>query len=260
MATSFNIETEDGIFWYCEKRGQGPNLILIPSGEGDCSSFAKVATELSDSFTVTTFDMPGMSRSTCPPSALEDITPFKLAKQIIGLMDKLNVATATIYGCSSGGCAALALLANHSERVTSVMVHETPLNRSPQLEKLCALPDDKIVSICRNIFSNVFNEDTAAWEALGPEFHSRLEKNYVTWVRKYVAWTPLEVEKEELTRKPLFWTVGGLTPMGNFFGNVVTATNAGVEISLLPCKHFPQVSIPEKFVEHVKSCVGKAGV
>jgi hypothetical protein len=28
----------------------------------------------------------------------------------------------------------------------------------------------------------------------------------------------------------------------------------------LPCKHFPQVSIPEKFVEHVKSCVGKAGV
>jgi pimeloyl-ACP methyl ester carboxylesterase len=260
MVTSFNIETEDGISWYCEKRGRGPNLILIPSGEGDCTSFAKVATDLSDSFTVTTFDMPGMSRSTCPPAALEDITPFKLADQVVGLMDKLNIGSATIYGGSSGGCAGLALLANHPQRVTSVMVHETPLSRSPELEALCALPDDEIVSICRNVFSNMFNEDTAVWEALGPEFHSRLEKNYVTWIRNYVAWPPLRVEKEELTRKPLFWTVGSLTPAGNFFDNVVTATNAGVEISLLPCKHFPQVSIPEKFVEHVKSCVGKAGV
>jgi hypothetical protein len=76
-----------------------------------------------------------------------------------------------------------------------VMVHEVPLNHSPQLEKLSALPDDEIVSICWNVFSNMFNEDTAAWEALGPEFHSRLEKNYVTWIRKYVAWTPLEVRK-----------------------------------------------------------------
>jgi hypothetical protein len=31
------------------------------------------------------------------------------------------------------------------------------------------------------------NDDLAAWEALGDEYHARLASNYVTWVRRYVA-------------------------------------------------------------------------
>src|SRR5215831_15209658 len=56
----------ESIDWYCELRGRGPTIVLIPSGEGDCGSFDRVATSLSGTFTVLTFDMPGFSRSSEP--------------------------------------------------------------------------------------------------------------------------------------------------------------------------------------------------
>lgn len=59
MVTISSILAKDGINWYYERQGSGPHLILIPSGEGDCGNFAKTATLLAASFTVTTFDMPG---------------------------------------------------------------------------------------------------------------------------------------------------------------------------------------------------------
>jgi len=34
------------------------------------------------------------------------------------------------------------------------------------------------------------NENADAWDALGEAFHKRLERNYVTWVRRYVGQTP----------------------------------------------------------------------
>ena len=52
------------IDWYCELRGSGPTVVLIPSGEGDCGNFAVVAEQLAREFTVLTFDTPGGSRST----------------------------------------------------------------------------------------------------------------------------------------------------------------------------------------------------
>lgn len=40
------------IDWYCELRGDGPSVVLMPSGEGDCASFQTVADVLSDEFTI----------------------------------------------------------------------------------------------------------------------------------------------------------------------------------------------------------------
>jgi pimeloyl-ACP methyl ester carboxylesterase len=63
MQTSTLRHNASGIDWYCELRGSGPSVVLIPSGEGDCGSFARVADELAKNFNVLTFDMPGFSRS-----------------------------------------------------------------------------------------------------------------------------------------------------------------------------------------------------
>lgn len=59
MAKASTILAKDGIEWYYEQQGSGPHLVIIPSGEGDCSSYDKVAAILAKRFTVTTFDMPG---------------------------------------------------------------------------------------------------------------------------------------------------------------------------------------------------------
>jgi pimeloyl-ACP methyl ester carboxylesterase len=95
------------IEWYCELRGSGPTIVLIPYGESDCGSFARLAKLLADEFTVLTFDMPGFSRSSTPPD-FDKVTVRVLADQIAGLVTSLNLTPATFYGCSSGGQNALA--------------------------------------------------------------------------------------------------------------------------------------------------------
>src|SRR5262249_30830254 len=75
----------DFIDWYCELRGTGPTIVLIPSGEGDCASFEKVATSLSRQFTVLTFDMPGFSRSSDPPD-FANYSMSRAAHEVAGLV------------------------------------------------------------------------------------------------------------------------------------------------------------------------------
>ena len=229
MFQSSTIKTKDGIEWYCERQGTGPNLILIPSGEGDCGSLVKVADILSDSFTVTIFDMPGMSRSTAPPHLTKAVTGPILADQVAGLMDELNIDAATFYGSSSGGSTSLCMAAQHPTRVRNALVHEIALGTLGPIEALLSMDDAAAVASCREMFAHDLNEDIEVWEALGPEYHARLEKNYLNFVRNVVASvTKLSLSKEELTRRPVDWTISALFPAGAFFSNVLTATGAGL--------------------------------
>lgn len=257
------VKSQDGIEWYVKQQGTGPNLVLVPSGEGDCSSFDKVAAILSKTFSVTSFDMPGFSRSIAPESAFNDpITTRLISKQIVGLLDELDIKSTHVYGCSSGGVAVLGLVADYPDRVISAIVHEVPMGPVEPIDSLTKLDDAAVVAACKTIFGKQLCEDEAAWEALGPEYHARLEKNYVTWVRNYVGkatvitkWTD-----EELKQRPITWTIGSLLPAGFFFDNVQTAMRNGIPISLLPCKHFPQVSVPEQLAEHIEVSALRMGI
>ena len=252
MATILRVQTSDGIDWHVEERGTGPDLILIPSGEGDCANFEKVASNLAIDFTVTTFDMPGMSRTTAPPEAMRDLTASVIATQIVDLLDTLFInSPATVYGCSSGGLITLALAAEYPDRVRSAIVHEVPLTK--RLPAMAEMKDEEIQHICRHVFANEMIEDQEPWDALGPEYHARLDKNYVTWARTYVNKVERGFSNEELTARPVHWTVGAKSPMGSFFSNVVTACGADIPIDLLPCRHFPQVTIPDTLAEHIRS-------
>ena len=247
------IKSKDGIEWHCERQGSGPDVILIPSGEGDCDSFAKVAAALARSFNVTTFDMPGMSRTAAPESAMKHITASRLADQIISLLNELSIDKATFWGCSSGALAALALAADHPDRVRNVIVHEAPLASADFMRPLKKMSDEDIVAACQHSFATSMCESEEKWNALGPEYHKRLEKNMVTWVHTYVHQVERSFSKDELTRRPVRWTIGALTPAGLFYQNVVDGFGAGVPVGLLPSRHFPQVTIPDELANHIKS-------
>ena len=102
------------------------------------------------------------------------------------------------------------------------------------LSGLTTLADHEIAHACKDLFRNQMNENADAWDALGEAFHKRLERNYVTWVRRYVGQTRLlrTFTPEELRRRPVTWTIRGLTPAVAFFENVVTAHAADLLIGL----------------------------
>jgi len=258
----FQVQTEDGMTWHVEQSGSGsaPHILMIPSGEGDCHSFRKVAALLASTFTVTAFDMPGFSRSVPAPHAFDNITTYTVANQIIGLMDKLSIPSATIYGSSSGGCFAVAMLQEHEKRVERIIVHEIPMTVLKNLKDWAAWPESenpKIVEICQHVFLDGMNEDKEAWLGLGEEYHKRLEKNFIVWVKNYSPCVEaLRWDKEELKRLKgkIHWTLGGQMPMAMFFENVVLTTEVGIRIKLLDCKHFPYVSIPGVLAEYIHQC------
>ena len=242
----------DSINWYYELRGRGPTMVLIPSGEGDCGSFQRVAVALSNEFTVLTFDMPGFSRSSDPPN-FADYSMAQAASEVAALVRSLGLGPATFYGCSSGGQVALSLAADHPALVRNTVVHEVALTAGNRSD-LTKLTDGEIVRTCKDLFRNDLNENATAWDALGDDYHKRLERNYVTWVRRYVGGSRLlrNFTNDELRHRPVTWTIGGLTPAARVFSNVVAAYASGIQIGLLMCRHFPQVSIYGMLAEHVR--------
>jgi len=252
-----------GIRWYCEMRGNGETIVLLPSGEGDCGSFSAVADLLAAKYQVLTFDMPGFSR-TSAPKHFGSVSGDQTGHEILALLRALQIDRAVFYGCSSGGVFALSIGALYSECVKGMIVHEVayaetradgPLNRLGQLS------DDEIPVTLATLFRENLNSNPIAWDALGKDFHERLKMNYVTWVRHYVAPTGgqklvRDYSPEELKKVPIAWTCGSLTGQSELIEfNQVLAAKANVALETLPCKHFPQVEIPEALAEHIQNKV-----
>ncbi|KAI1368445.1 zearalenone hydrolase [Xylaria arbuscula] len=256
MRTTGTTTTAEGINWYYEQEGTGPDIVLIPDGLGECHMFDKAIPLIaSRGFRVTTFDMPGMSRSSnAPPETYQDVTAQKLASYVISIVDKLGIDIATFWGCSSGGATVLALMAGYPERIRNVLAHEVPTYVRDDLNGLSSLEgDDAMSQAMVNFVPHAMCGNLEAWASLGEECHARMWKNYPRWVRGYPRTIPQSspTDTAVLMKKPLYWTVGGSTEMYWFFDNVVTAAKAGVDIAYLPGKHFPYVSHPEDFAKHV---------
>ncbi|KAI0879628.1 alpha/beta-hydrolase [Hypoxylon argillaceum] len=255
MRTKGTITTHEGITWYYEQEGSGPDIVLIPDGLGECQMFDKPMSLIAaEGFRATTFDMPGMSRSSdAPPETYEDVTGQKLASYVISIIDKLGIDTATFWGCSSGGSTVLALVAGYPARVRTALAHEVPTYHIDDLSHLHKLEDEVISANLSATVPAGSCGDLEAWAGLGDDAHARLWKNYARWAHGYPRTIPQSAATnvEDLLKRPLYWTVGASTPTSRFFDNIVTATKAGVDIGHIPGMHFPYVSHPEAFTKHV---------
>lgn len=252
--TRSTVLTKDGIKWYYEQEGSGPDIVLIPDGFGECQMFDKPMSIIAGSgFTVTTFDMPGMSRSSSAPSeTYHNVTAQKLATYVVTLLDQLDIKIASIWGCSSGASTVLALCSGFPERVRNGMPHEVP-TVNPDI--LLHLPDSDPATISRElaVISKAYSGNEAAWDALGLEVHARLHENYPRWAYGYPRTIPSSAptKTQDLHKKPIDWTVGASTPTELFFENIVIASKEGLNIGTLPGNHFPYVSHPEAFAKYV---------
>lgn len=254
MRKTDTIKTANGINWYYEQEGGGPHLVLVPDGLGDCKMFDKPMSLLAAAgFTVTTFDMPGMSRSSsAPASTYEEVTPQKLAAYVISICDELGIEKASFWGCSSGGSTMLALVADYPERVVNAMAHEVPTYKMNELLSMLELGDEEIASMMAGMLPE-HTGNAEAWYALGEEFHARLHNNYARWARGYIRTlgSSFPVDREKLRGKPLDWSVGGSTQTARFFDNIVTAAELEIPIKHIPGCHFPYITDVEAWVKYV---------
>lgn len=115
-----------GACLYYEVTGTGPLLLLIPGGTDDSRDFAAMTEHLQRHYTVLSYDGRGMSRSRLDGEP-EDVPVETLADDACRLLRVMgDRRPAYVFGTSSGGQAALALVARHPGMVRLVVAHEPP--------------------------------------------------------------------------------------------------------------------------------------
>lgn len=112
----------DDIRVYYERQGSGEPLVMLHGGFGSSEIWAPYFSLLPQ-FTLIAPDSRGQGRTTLGDGP---ITYERMAADVIRLLDHLGIGQAHIVGFSDGGCTALHLLVDHSQRVKSATLIGTP--------------------------------------------------------------------------------------------------------------------------------------
>lgn len=133
-----------GASLYYEVRGAGPVLLLICGGVYDAAAYAPLANQLSDTYTVVTYDRRGNSRSRIdgPPRPQQIETHAEDAARVLWEVGVDAARPAYVFGNSSGATIAVALASRHPDLVRAVVAHEPPLfSLLPDRDRLYELLD-----------------------------------------------------------------------------------------------------------------------
>jgi pimeloyl-ACP methyl ester carboxylesterase len=107
--------------------GTGPVLLIIPGGAGHPMGFDKLTAALADRFTVVTYDPLGLAHGRLGlPVGDQRVEEWSAGAHRV--LDEVLPGgdRAYVLGTSSGGIAALDLLARHPARLAHVVAHEPP--------------------------------------------------------------------------------------------------------------------------------------
>lgn len=145
--------TNEGAELYCERRGDGPLLLMIGGGLGDAGVYSAAADILADDYTVVTYDRRGNSRSSGDRG--KDATVAQQARDAAAIIAAMGADKANIFGNSAGGLIGLELAASCPYFIDFLVVHEAPA--------LTLLPDaDKWVAFAHEVGDRT---RTQGWEA-----------------------------------------------------------------------------------------------
>ena len=86
----------EGAEIYCERRGNGPLLLLITGAEGDAGFYSSAADILAEEFTAVSYDRRCNSRSTGDRST--DLTVAQQARDAAAIIKAMGSHKAIIFG------------------------------------------------------------------------------------------------------------------------------------------------------------------
>jgi pimeloyl-ACP methyl ester carboxylesterase len=105
--------------------GKGPVLVLLHGSSSTLNSWDGVVARLKDHYRIIRYDHAplGLSGSVSDAVAKSGTPPEDF---VLGLMDRLGVDKATLFGTSSGGTLAYYTAASHPERVSGLILANAP--------------------------------------------------------------------------------------------------------------------------------------
>ena len=132
------LVTASGISTHCHMGGRGNPVVLLHGSGPGVSAWANwsgVAPRLAGRYRVIAPDMAGFGKSRSPDGG-PNIKVW--VRQLIELLDALDIERASVIGNSFGGGLALAAVLRHPERFDRLILMGTPAGTFPQPEGLKA--------------------------------------------------------------------------------------------------------------------------
>lgn len=144
VASSVAQIGELGMF-YLDAGGGPPTMVLLHGLSSNANAFSGViAAGLSPRYRVIAPDMRGRARTSKPASGY---SIAQHARDIIGLMDHLELHKVVLGGHSFGGYLAIYIAAHHPERVEKLIVIDSALNSTPRAVELLKPSLDRLTRI-----------------------------------------------------------------------------------------------------------------
>ena len=107
-------------------RGSGPVVLCIPGGPADAGAFQKLAGELTDHYTVVTYDPRGLSHSPLT-GQFDDARAIEInADDAAALIQAVTDGKADVLASSGGAVISLDLAKRYPHLVRTLLAHETP--------------------------------------------------------------------------------------------------------------------------------------
>lgn len=161
--------TENGTAW--RRYGAGHTLVLLHGVGMNKFVWKPEIEELSAHFDVVTFDMWGHGESSLPDRQLS-LTDY--TKQLVELLDSLEIEAAHVAGHSMGGLIALDFAIEFPDRCNSVMALNAVFQRTP--EQRAAVQKRAADLVAGNITMNI-SETLERWFGkTGTHEHARAEE------------------------------------------------------------------------------------
>ncbi len=217
---SSGIATADGAELYFERRGEGPPLLLIAGGGGDCGAYWPLANELASCYTVLTYGRRGNSRSPLQHAPAE-ISMAEQSADAVAVLRACGFGSGLIFGNSGGATIALDLAASHPEAAAAVVAHEPPLPRVLPGAGACLAGYDEIARVL----------DAEGWQAAFRRF------------QEWVAHVP--AGRDSLGQDPFHRS------------GLVIAERLGAEFAVFPGGHLAPAEIPGRFAEALRDLLAR---
>jgi pimeloyl-ACP methyl ester carboxylesterase len=118
------IDTPVGIVRLYDSGSTMPCVVLVPDGPNVIEHYAVLIGLLSQQLRVVCFDMPGFGHSLPRPSYGHGLDQG--ARAVLGVLDSLDITTATLAFSCANGFYALRVAAMAPERISSLVLSQTP--------------------------------------------------------------------------------------------------------------------------------------